>query len=81
MTAKESRNRNYQAAVGTIFGISNCFQRNKQKNIFLFFHKAAGKFKSKGLQNIFIWLIFVFFTVLSSGFGSSNLVFLLLLYS
>jgi hypothetical protein len=33
MTAKESRNRNlkFDAAYGTIFRISKCFQRSKQK--------------------------------------------------
>ncbi len=47
MIAKESRNRNSDAAFGTVFRIRNCFQRSKErlKNIFLF-HRAAWKYKN-----------------------------------
>jgi hypothetical protein len=31
VTAKENRNRNFDAAFGKIFRISNCFQQSKQK--------------------------------------------------
>jgi hypothetical protein len=44
-TAKESLNRNSDAAYGTILRISNCFQGSKQK-LYNYFYFSQGSLKS-----------------------------------
>jgi hypothetical protein len=47
MTAKERRNRNSDAADRTIFRISNCVQRNKQK-LYNYFSLPQGDLRRYG---------------------------------
>jgi hypothetical protein len=49
MTKKESRNRNFDPAFETIFGVSRCFQRSKEKlNFYFFVLKVVGNEKGGG---------------------------------